>query len=63
MSVLDRVRMWLRRRSPQSEGVARAEEKRMDAMSASAMNNADGSGGGLPPGNYVARGDEGRPRK
>ena len=62
MSVLDRVRVWLRGRSPQSEGMARAEEKRMDAMSATAMNSADGSGGGLPPGGYVARGDEGRPR-
>jgi hypothetical protein len=55
--------MWLRRRSPQSEGMARAEEKRMDAMSATAINSADGSGGGLPPGGYVARSDEGRPRK
>jgi hypothetical protein len=63
MSVLERVRGWLRMRSSQSEGVARAEEKRMDAMSAAAINNADGSGGGLPPGGSVARSDEGRPRK
>jgi hypothetical protein len=57
MSVLQKIRAWLRQRTEGSEDPSKIDAQRQDAMAATGMSGvAD-----FPP-NYVPPADEGRPR-